>query len=244
MRITWLGHATVVLEAGDTRLVTDPVLRRRIAHLRRHAPSADPAGDVDAVLLSHRHHDHLDVPSVRALAAPVFGPPGTARSLRRLPLAVHEVRVGEEHVVDGARVHVVPAVHDGRRWPLGPADDADAVGFVVESGAARVYFAGDTEVFGGMADLGALDVALVPIWGWGPSLGSGHMNPGQATDALALLRPRIAVPIHWGTFLPIGAARRHGHLLRTPVDAFVRHAAERTPDVEVRVLAPGETLEL
>jgi L-ascorbate metabolism protein UlaG (beta-lactamase superfamily) len=124
------------------------------------------------------------------------------------------------------------------------ATRAGAVGFVVE-GKRRVYFAGDTELFPGMADLAeALDVALVPVSGWGPSLGAGHMDPAQAAEAIAMLRPRLGVPIHWGTFLPLGLGRRHAHLLHDPPREFAAHVATLAPATRVAILAPGSSLEL
>jgi L-ascorbate metabolism protein UlaG (beta-lactamase superfamily) len=242
MKITWIGHATVVIDTAGGRLVTDPVLRQRIAHLRRHSTAAAAPDQVDGVLLSHFHHDHVDIPSLRALAAPVAGPPGTRRLLRRLPIDVTEMKLGQDIAMGGAQVTVVRAVHDGRRSPLSARSDDDAVGFVVAADGQRLYFAGDTELFDGMRKLGDLDVALVPIWGWGPKLGPGHMNPSDAAAALALLQPAVAVPIHWGTFLPIGGYRRHRALLTAPVEEFRARAAERAPGVRVEVIAPGGSL--
>ncbi|UGS36876.1 MBL fold metallo-hydrolase [Capillimicrobium parvum] len=240
-RLTWLGHATVLIELGGVRLLTDPVLRSRVAHLRRHAPPAPATGELDAVLVSHAHRDHLDVPSLRGLRpAPreLVVPPGVGRIVRgKTGAHVQELPAGGALDVGAARVLAVPAVHDTRRSPVSGA--SEAVGFVVEAAGRRVYFAGDTSVFDGMSDLGPLDVALLPIWGWGPSLGPGHMDPGEAVDALELLRPEVAVPIHWGTLLPIGLRRRHGHVLRAPLEAFVRGAGERCPDVRLAVLDPG-----
>jgi L-ascorbate metabolism protein UlaG (beta-lactamase superfamily) len=144
--------------------------------------------------------------------------------------------------VRGAAVAAVPAEHDGRRHPLGPV--ADAIGFVV-TGRHRIYFAGDTDVFDGMEQLaGTLDAALLPVWGWGPSLGAGHMDPEAAARAAAILRPRVAVPIHWGTFFPAGLRRFRGAALVEPPHEFARHAGTLAPDVDVRVLAPGEALAL
>ncbi len=247
--ITWLGHATVLVELGGTRLLTDPVLRGRIAHLRRHAPAIAAPADVDAVLVSHAHRDHLDLPTLRALSPPprlIVAPAGVGRTLRRLTgTEVRELNAGEAVVVGGAHVAAVPAVHDGRRSPV--AQISDSLGYVLSPVGAhgpRVYFAGDTAVSDAMTQLGPIDVALMPIWGWGPSLGPGHMDPGEAVDALELIRPRIAIPIHYGTLLPIGLGRRYGHVLRDPLESFQLAAAERVPDTTVAVLSAGEDLAL
>jgi L-ascorbate metabolism protein UlaG (beta-lactamase superfamily) len=245
-RLTWLGHATVLLELAGVRLLTDPVLRGRVAHLRRHAPEIDAPREIDVVLISHAHRDHLDLPTLRALDPRpplIVAPTGVGRTLRRLTGAeVVELEAGEELELDGVRLLAVPAVHDAKRTPLGAA--SGSLGYVAQTAQRRVYFAGDTEVFPGMADLGPLDLALLPIWGWGPSLGPGHMDPEEAVEALALLRPQAVVPIHWGTLLPIGLERRHGNVLRDPVHRFERGAAEHVPGVAVHVLAPGQERDL
>lgn len=243
-RLTWLGHSTVLLELSGVRLLTDPVLRSRLVHLRRRVPAPADLGALDVVLISHAHRDHLDLPSLRRLdpGATVVAALGASRWLRRLGRPVVELSPGDEVQIGDVAVRAVPAVHSGRRAPF-PAPGA-AVGFVVE-GTRRVYFAGDTEVFPGMARLaGALDAALVPVWGWGPSLGAGHMDPAQAAEAIALLRPHLAVPIHWGTFLPLGLGRRHAHLLRDPPHEFAAQVSTLAPATHVVVLAPGASLEL
>jgi L-ascorbate metabolism protein UlaG (beta-lactamase superfamily) len=239
-RLTWLGHATVLVELDGARFLTDPLLRRRVAHLRRRVPVPPDPGRLDAILISHPHHDHLDLPSLRRLdpAAPVVAPPGALGALRRTGRTVHGLRPGAELELAGVRIRAVEAVHDGRRLPIGPP--ADAVGFVV-AGSQQVFFAGDTEHHDGMADVGdGLDAALLPIWGWGPRLGPGHMDPRQAAEALPLLRPALAVPIHWGTYAPLGLAMLGGS--RTAAEDFRDEAERRVPDVDVQLLQVGATL--
>jgi L-ascorbate metabolism protein UlaG (beta-lactamase superfamily) len=246
-RITWLGHATVLLEVADVRLLTDPLLRGRVAHLRRHAPRVGEGAlavavePVDAVLISHAHHDHLDRPSLRDLARPqteAVVPRGAATLLRDLGFgAVREVAAGETVAAGGAQVEAVRAWHPTRRFPH--RTEHDALGYLVE----RVWFAGDTDLDPAMAALrGRVDVALLPIWGWGPTLGPGHLDPASAAQAAALVRPRLVVPIHWGTFLPLGTHRRHGALLSEPAQAFAAQLARTAPDVRVATLAVGESL--
>jgi L-ascorbate metabolism protein UlaG (beta-lactamase superfamily) len=243
-RITWLGHATVLIEMDGVRVLTDPLLRGRVAHLRRHAPvPAVPAG-LDAVLLSHLHRDHADRPSLRMLspATPVIAPAAAARTVRRFGVReVRGMRAGERLPVATATVLAVPAEHDGRRSPLHPK--APALGFVLEQDGRRVYFAGDTDRFPAMAELGPLDAALVPIWGWGPSLGPGHLDPDAAADVVALIRPPLVVPIHWATYLPMHLGAGHP-LLRAPGERFVAAMARLAPDVRVALLAPGESVEV
>jgi L-ascorbate metabolism protein UlaG (beta-lactamase superfamily) len=231
-----VGHATVLLELGGRRLLTDPVLRSRVGHLLRRPPAPDPAalGALDAVLVSHAHHDHLDVASLRALdrRGPLVVPRGCAGLVADLD-DVREVEVGDRIDVAGVSVEALPAEHDGRRHPL--AARTPALGFLVD----RVYFAGDTDLFAGMGALaGRVDVALLPVWGWGARLPAGHLDPERAARAVALVEPSVAVPIHWGTLAAVGTQR--GEDPSAPPRAFAAAVQRLAPAVEVRVLAPGE----
>ena len=216
VKITWLGHSSVLLEVDGVRLLADPLLRDRVGVLRRTepVPESDALGPtgVEAVLLSHLHDDHCDLRSLRRLdAAVVVAAPGagrwlTARGVRR----VVELRPGTSMAVGPILVHAVRAEHDGRRRPWGPP--VCAVGHVV-TGTASAWLAGDTAPHEGMpsvseiAGLPGPDLAVLPVWGWGPRLGPGHLNPAQAAEAALLVRARYAVPVHWGTLYPVGLRR-------------------------------------
>ncbi len=249
--IQFLGHSTVLIELGGLRVITDPVLRQRVTFLGRvagHPGAVDPA-TVDVVLISHLHHDHADAPSLRRFPreTTILVPEGASAFLARLGFVdVHELPVGATWQAPngqepGIRITATPAVHDGRRTPFGPR--AGSIGFLMQSASASVYFAGDTDIFDGMADVHPhLDVALLPVWGWGPNLGPGHMDPLRAAQALALLRPRYAVPIHWGTLFPLGLrllGSRFASVLDQPPQLFAAHAARTCPECEVLVTPPG-----
>jgi len=241
-RLTWLGHATVLIELDGVRMLTDPVLRRRLAHLERaEAVSAEALPPLDLVLVSHVHHDHLDLPSLRRLAPPparVAVPVGAARLLRRSPAGeVVELAEGAELEAGGVRVRATHAEHRAARRPL--AAVVPSLGYLV-TGSRSVYFAGDTDLFDGMGALaGELDVALVPVAGWGPRLPPGHLDPAGAAEAVRRLRPRVAVPIHWGTLKPF---YRRAPYSRGAPGEFAARVGEVAPEVEVRILRVGESL--
>jgi L-ascorbate metabolism protein UlaG (beta-lactamase superfamily) len=229
----------VLIEQGGVRLLTDPVLRRRVAHLRREGePPAVPV-DVDAVLISHLHHDHLDAGSLRLLPGGLRAivPRGGGKLIRAQGFDAEEVDAGDVANVGRVSIRAVPAEHDSRRLPLrGP--EAEPLGYMIGR-APSVYFAGDTDVFPEMEELAPVGVALLPVAGWGPKLGPGHMNPERAAQAVALLRARVAVPIHWGTLHP--RLTRRGEWFSTPGEQFAAQVAAVAPDSEVRVLRPGES---
>ncbi len=254
--VTFLGHASVLIDTGRTQVLTDPLLFSRVAFLGRVSAEvfADEYAQTDLVLISHMHADHCDLRSLRTLEyATIVVPVGSAAWLRSHGVHnVVELPIGQSLTIDDVTVTTTPAIHDGRRlrWK-GP--DADAVGYVIETkGPApadntTVYFAGDTDLFDEMTDLPGvgsqgIDLALLPVWGWGPNLGPGHMNPERAAHSLDLLQPSLAVPIHWGTFFPVGLRRLKpslGSLLSEPPFEFVRHAEQRSAQHRVQVVQPG-----
>ncbi len=243
--LRFVGHATVLLEAGGLRILTDPFLRARLGPLDRHGPvpDADALGAIDVVVISHGHPDHLDPRSLGAIRGRplVIVPRGLAATVQRhTDGEVIEVVAGDAVALPGAVIGAVPARH----WISPGAPRAQPLGYVIDVGA-RIYFAGDTGPFDGMdAATGPIDIALLPIWTWGPHLGPGHLGPRSAADVVARLRPQVAVPIHWGTLYPRRLHRVWAGPLRDPGDRFAAHVGREAPGVAVHVLRPGDGVHL
>ena len=253
LALRFLGHSTVRVEIGGRVVLTDPLLTGRVGPLRRVGPCPTRAdwADADLVLISHLHGDHLHLPSLRLLppSARVVVPRGAGTWLRAKGIRrVAELAPGEEFVDGDLRVLGVPAAHSGHRF--GPRSTAGpqarAMGHVLEAGGARVYASGDTDLFDDMAALGPLDVALLPVWGWGPSLGAGHLDPARAAVAVERLRPRVVVPVHWGSFavagltaVPGGPGARMRRRLVHPPRIFAATVAAGTSGAKVAVTEPG-----
>ena len=248
IRITYVGHACVLIEVAGTRILTDPVLRPRIGHVRRVAspPEAAALEGIDLVLLSHAHHDHLDVPSLRSIQGSprALCPTPAAAALRSAGMRPQVVSAGQAVELEGALVvEATPAEHDGRRWP--PLGDGEALGFVVRDcgdAGRSIYFAGDTGAFAAMKEIGPVDLALLPVAGWGPRLGPGHLDPEEAAEAAVAVGARVAIPIHWGTYERLGM--RSGTDRSDPARRFAAAAQAREQGIRVEVLAPGTSLEL
>lgn len=238
-RITWLGHACVLIELDGVRLLTDPVVRRRVGPLVRIAPPAELPPDIDVVLISHLHADHLDLPALRQLTgATIVAPAGSGRWLARQGVpGARELLPAQSTSLGGLTIRATPALHDDRRFPLGFR--APPLGYLVE-GSRAVYFAGDTDLFDEMAELrGAVSVGLLPVSGWGPRVPAGHLDPDRAAQATAIIRPDIVIPMHWGTYGLIWASPPAD--VAEPARRFAELARRVAPDVKVRVLAPGAT---
>jgi L-ascorbate metabolism protein UlaG (beta-lactamase superfamily) len=261
-RITYVGHATVLIEMDGVRILTDPLLGRWAGPLRRYAPLPDvrPLSAPDVILLSHMHIDHVDRRSLRRIDRQtiVLTPKPGKRIVESLDFRdVRVVSPGDSLLVHGVQIDVVQARHDGRRHWL--ARDGESVGYVMTAAADRgagprgaddpafgpqaVYFPGDTACFPEMAAFaGAIDVVLLPIWGWGVSVDEDeHLTPLAAAKCLSVLRPRLVVPIHWGTYAPPVQARLHGFDPREPPRAFARYVAHLQPEIELATLKPGES---
>jgi len=240
--LTWVGHGSVVVAMGGTRVIVDPILRPRVLHLRRVHPVPKHAlRSLDAVLITHMHHDHLDPPSLERLGKdlPIIVPVGAATMLRRKRFTrVVEIAEGERMRIGALTALATPADHPATRdHPL--SGSADPIGYLLE-GAKRIYVAGDTDLYDDMALLGPLDYACLPVAGWGTSLGPGHLDPERAAEAARRLEARVAIPIHWGTLWPIGL----GSPPQEPPLAFREAVSRISPSTRVELLPPGGSLAL
>ena len=250
--VTWIGHATVVLDLGGVRVLTDPLLRRHVGALRRRGPAPDPAlwAGTDAVLVSHLHHDHADLASLRLLGqVPVYAP-GRDRVWLHGKGLVTRVVGSDWTAVAGrggaVQVRTARAEHHARPMPHRPNA---ACGFLIRSAEALVWFAGDTSVYEEMRELPELagrpiDVALLPIHGWGPRLSDGHMDPTAAAHACALAQVRAVLPIHYGTLHPLGFHLAGLEWMHRPRAAFAAALREAAPTTRLVALDPGQTAQL
>ena len=248
VRLTWLGHSTVVIDLDGVRLVTDPLLLDRVGPLRRrgHRPQPDSWAGADAVLLSHLHHDHAHLKSLRLLSeVPVVTAPANAAWLRRRGISnAIALDDGDPFVVhERVNVRATHAVHGHRPMPHRP----NAVnGHLVQSPTVTVWIVGDTELYPEMADLPAvagapIDIAVIPVGGWAPRLSGGHLGPAEAAEACARVGARWAVPVHWGTLHVHGAANTPKGWMDRPGPAFVEAIGRRAPDCQAILLSPGES---
>jgi L-ascorbate metabolism protein UlaG (beta-lactamase superfamily) len=246
-RVTWLGHASFLVQLDGVSLLVDPALRPSLyGGIERNVPPGVPLEKlppIDAVLVSHSHYDHLDLPTLERVKAPVVAGLGLERWFRDRRLFATELGWWRTAKVGPVRVTFVPAQHWSRRGLL----DGNRTlwgGFVIEGSTATLYHSGDTAYFDGFREIGrrfAIDAALLPVGAYDPGwfMEKQHMNPEQALQAFEDLGAGTFVAMHWGTF----------KLSDEPLDEPPRRVeAERArrglPAERVRVLAVGETIEV
>lgn len=250
--LTFIGHVTFLIRVGGCTLLTDPVWSERAGPFGRLGPKRVRAPAlalgalprVDAVLVSHGHYDHMDLPTLRSLSgAPVVTGLGNKPVLERCGVRpVHELDWWQSVDLGDARITFVPAQH----WSSRTLFDRNRTlwgGFVVEAGGSSVYFCGDAGYSPHFREIAErfprIDVALLPIGAYEPRwfMQPQHMNPAEAVQAHRDLGARAAVAMHFGTFrlTPEGVS--------DPVRALDRARRDQAVDKGVfRVPAFGETL--
>lgn len=246
--LTWWGHSTSTWLDGGTTVLFDPVLTARLGHLRRvRGPVPPPAAaHADVILISHLHADHTHLPSLRLVptSAVLIAPAGSRRLLQPIAargLKLHEVEPGDSVDFGGLAIRVLAADHDGRRHPGSP-HRGPALGYLI-AGSRRCWYPGDTGPHFPLEEVSHVDIALVPVGGWGPTLGQGHLDAQQAAQAVRRIHPEHAVPVHWGTWWPIGLLQRPD-LIDLPAVGFAEHVARLAPTTSVHVLRHGQSVKL
>jgi len=251
VRITWIGHSSFLIQIGAQNLLVDPVFSERIAWFfpRYVAPGLRPdeLPPIDAVLVSHSHHDHLDLPSIDAIHrdAAAIVPLGLGGHFtKRLFARVIALNWWESTVLGELKITFVPSRHWSRRT-LWDTNRTLWGGFVIESPATKIYFAGDSAWCDIFTEVGRrfseLDVALIPIGSYEPQwfMSHNHMNPEEATQAFLDCGARTMVPMHWGTF------QIADEPLCEPITRLeARWASNRPEGRSLARLAVGETLRI
>ena len=252
LRLTWLGHSTLIVEIDGRRFLTDPMWSRRAAPVRFlgverfYDPPLSLAElpPLDAVLLSHDHYDHLDEATIRALAAgpaPFIAPLGVGAHLEHWGIApnrIIELDWWESTSVAGVELTCTPARHFSGRTLL----DRDATlwcGWVMAGSEHRVYFGGDSAMFPGLVDigerLGPFDATMIEIGAYNAAWADVHLGPEQAVLAHRAVGGGLMLPTHWGTF----NLSLHGWT--EPVERLM--VAARQQGIALAIPRPGESIE-
>ncbi len=207
--ITYVGHATALIQTAGMNIITDPIFSSRILLLRRLVEpgvSFSNLPSIDLVLLSHAHLDHCDLPTLKRFnkTTPVVCPRGVGDLPARAGLRnIIELKLGEKTRVGDVTVTSIPVRHFGQRFFLDTHRGYTA--FLIEGGSRSVFFGGDTAYDRRFAEIGRkhdIDIALIPIGAYKPDTFRGvHCNPPDAIRAFQELQARWLVPIHWGTFV-------------------------------------------
>ncbi|HEX6535721.1 MAG TPA: MBL fold metallo-hydrolase [Gemmatimonadaceae bacterium] len=257
MRITYVGHATLLLELAGVRILTDPNFDPRLAGiLPRVSPPGIPLEELpklDALLLTHAHADHLSFASLDALPSdiPLYAPPAVARWLRRRGYAHAEPIAPSESVTIGElRVTAAAARHLGARYAVDRWRSAANM-YLLDAGRRACFFAGDTALTADShrivehelrARARSLDVALLPIghapWWKRTAFRRGHLTPDDALTLFEKLGARYFIPYHWGTFRHVTSGAFDAiRQLRGRLEAHHRRH-------DVKILEPGTSFEL
>ncbi len=243
LKITFIGHATFLIEMEDEFILTDPLFSKKVLGFPRHQePGIKPEAlpPLNSILVSHAHYDHLDLFSYKyfSLHTPVMVPLGLGKLLTKfLKNPIVEIPPWSQYAMGEMTIHAVPVKHTGFR--LSGLTWKNTTGFILEKNGIKIFFAGDTadgDHFRKIAELHKIDVALLPIGNYEPRwlMKHRHMNPEEAVQAFLDLKAEVMIPYHWGAF------RLSQESLEEPGLELKRILKER-PGLKVKILKPGES---
>ena len=245
LQVTFVGHATVLVEIDGEFVLTDPVFSDRVSIVKRLGPVGLDLAELPpltAIVISHSHYDHFDLPTLKQLdpAVPIIVPPGVkslARSLGERDF--QDLDHWQHWEAAGIRITAVPAHHFGGRLMV-DSFLRSCNGYVIERNGMAVYFAGDTARFNPFDEIGNrfdLDLALLPIGSYRPELFMrwSHLRPVDAVNAFKDLRADYMIPIHWGAF------RLSWEPMEEPVALFKELLAKEKLEDKASVLQPGQS---
>jgi N-acyl-phosphatidylethanolamine-hydrolysing phospholipase D len=246
--VSWIGHATALVQIDDKYVLTDPVFTSSVGGISRRlvAPGMDAADlpELAAVVVSHMHMDHFSYDSLAMLedkTSQVLLPLGAKENLPHYAFESRELAHWQSVTLDGVRITAVPVRHVGGRFGLDMAWNAESfTGYVFEYHGLSVYFGGDTAYDGELfqaarAHFATLDLAILPICPISPReyMKLVHMDPLEALDAFEVLGAKFMVPIHFDTFINSGDEPGEcPRVLRSEI-AKRNIAAERVPILEI-----------
>jgi L-ascorbate metabolism protein UlaG (beta-lactamase superfamily) len=253
VRAIWLGHATTLVEVDGVRILTDPIWSDRCSPFQWIGPKRffspplelELAGRIDVVVISHDHFDHLDMATIRRLAATATRfvvPLGIGSHLERWgvePARLTELDWDQTTEIAGIRIRSLPARHYSGRRPTG-VDRTLWSSWAIIGPRHRVYISGDTGYFDQMKDIGAelgpFDLGIIKIGAYGETWPDIHLTPEEAVRAQLAVGARVLLAVHWATF------NLAFHDWWEPADRLA--AAATTAGVEVAIPRPGELVEL
>jgi L-ascorbate metabolism protein UlaG (beta-lactamase superfamily) len=256
LRVTYIGHATLLIEIGGKRILTDPnfdpALGKFLSRVSAPGIALKALPKLDAILLTHAHADHLSFDSLDALPEdiPLFAPPAIAKWLGKQGYShAAGIAPGEGAELDGVKIRAASATHKGNRYGVDRWRSATNM-YLIDTNKVSCFFAGDTALTSDTTHLVEnhlvakgrnLDLALLPIghapW-WKPGFRKGHMTSSDALTLFERLNARYFIPYHWGTF---------NHVTSTAFDAIDRLRAtlqDHPLHPAVKILEPGTTFVL
>jgi L-ascorbate metabolism protein UlaG (beta-lactamase superfamily) len=245
LKITYVGHATHLIEMDGEFILTDPNFSKKVLFVSRlKEPGIKPEDlpPLSAIAITHAHFDHLDIFSFKyfSLNIPIIVPEGLGKLITKfLKNPVIEIPTWGEHTLNQLHIHSVPVKHHGFR--ISGLTWRGTTGYIFEKAGKKVFFPGDTaygDHFKKIANLHKIDVALLPIGGYEPQwfMKHRHMNPAEALQALEDLKADAMIPYHWGTF------RISKEAPEAPI-VWLNNLLKDKPNPKVKILEPGESFE-